>query len=123
MAILIGPFFAPYAHLTVERHLHLLTERVADVADARVEILHRAFFRNPTPYYWTKVHAKPRAGYHVVTDGGIVYGPWLEGESERNKTTRFKGYRSMRLATQSVITSLPRIVDPVITDLCRELNG
>lgn len=32
----------------------------------------------------------------VITDGGVVYGPWLEGTSSRNKTTSFKGYHSFK---------------------------
>lgn len=37
-----------------------------------------------------------------VSDGGVVYGPWLEGTGSRNRTTRFKGYRSLRQATDAV---------------------
>jgi hypothetical protein len=118
-----GPFFAPYAPLIVERHLWRMTEAVARAGDARVEILHRAYFRQPTPVYWNKPIAKPRLDYHVVTDGGVIYGPWLEGTGSRNKTTRFKGYWSFRTAAQSLRTSIPVIVDPVVRDLCRELNG
>ena len=118
-----GPFFATYAPLIVERHLWRMTERVADVGDARVEILHRAHFRRPRPVYWNKVHAKPRADYHVVTDGGVIYGAWLEGTGSRNETTRFKGYWSFRTATQSLRASVPVIVAPIVRDLCEELNG
>jgi hypothetical protein len=32
----------------------------------------------------------------LISDGGVVYGPWLEGISTRNQTTRFKGYASFR---------------------------
>ena len=32
----------------------------------------------------------------VISDGGVEYGPWLEGTSSRNKTTRFKGYHAFR---------------------------
>lgn len=118
-----GPIFSPYADLIVERHCYRMTEKVADVGDARVELLHRAHFKHPTPWYWNQVHARPRADYHVVTDGGIVYGPWLEGTGERNKTTRFKGYWSMRTTAQSLRTSLPVLVEPIVRDLVQELNG
>ena len=36
----------------------------------------------------------------ILSDGGVVYGPWLEGTSSRNNSTRFKGYRSFRLTQQ-----------------------
>lgn len=36
----------------------------------------------------------------MIGDGGIVYGPWLEGTSARNQTTRFKGYGMFRKTAQ-----------------------
>ena len=35
-----------------------------------------------------------------IDDGGVRYGPWLEGTSSRNQTTRFKGYGAFRLTRQ-----------------------
>ena len=32
----------------------------------------------------------------VISDSGVVYGPWLEGVSSRNQATRFKGYAIFR---------------------------
>jgi len=52
-----------------------------------------------TGNYRRNISSRLTNGYTVgiITDGGrVVYGPWLEGESSRNKTTRFKGYRSFR---------------------------
>lgn len=118
-----GPFFDARAEVIMVRGGQRIMRVVAEEADARVEILHKAFFRQPTPFYWTQVHARPRADYWVVTDGGIVYGPWLEGTGSRNRTTRFKGYRSFRLAAQSIRANLGAIVDPAVSELCRELNG
>ena len=37
-----------------------------------------------------------------IHDGGVKYGPWLEGVSNRNRATRFKGYHSFQLASQLV---------------------
>ena len=36
----------------------------------------------------------------VITDGKVIYGPWLEGVSSRNQSTRFKGYSSFRKTAQ-----------------------
>ena len=35
-----------------------------------------------------------------IDDGGIVYGPWLEGVGSRNAVTRFKGYAMWRRTRQ-----------------------
>jgi hypothetical protein len=40
------------------------------------------------------------SGATEVTGGNVVYGPWLEGVSSRNKSTRFKGYATFRRMTQ-----------------------
>lgn len=56
---------------------------------------------------WTGAYAK---GMRVVEtpktfrvdDSRSVYGPWLEGTSRRNQTTRFKGYTAQRRAAQQI---------------------
>lgn len=117
-----GPLLTGASGPIVEEYRRRMTAAVADAGDARVEILHRAFFREPTPIYWEKVVAKPREDYHVVTDGGVVYGPWLEGTGSRNRTTRFKGYWSFRTTTQSLRANAHVIVAPIVRDLVRELG-
>lgn len=118
-----GPFFDYRAEVIMVRGNQRIMRTVAEEADARVEILHKAFFRVPTPFYWEQVHAKPRADYWVVTDDHVVYGHWLEGTGSRNRTTRFKGYRSFRLTAQSIRSDLRRLVDPAVDELCREMNA
>lgn len=49
-------------------------------------------------YYRSQVHATG----DKVTDGGVIYGPWLEGVGSRNATTRFKGYRIWRTTKQAL---------------------
>jgi hypothetical protein len=58
--------------------------------------------RHPTPYYETQVTVQRMATDVVVHDRGIVYGPWLEGVGSRNRSTRFKGYFSLRRAYQEL---------------------
>ena len=37
-----------------------------------------------------------------IHDSNVVYGPWLEGVSRRNETTRFKGYHMFRRAGEQL---------------------
>ena len=57
-----------------------------------------------TGNYRRNVHRKFRsigaATVGKIHDSGVVYGPWLEGTSSRNQTTRFKGYSSFRKVKQ-----------------------
>lgn len=55
--------------------------------------------RNPTPRYQLGIHDEANGNNAKVTDGGIIYGHWLEGTGSRNRTTRFKGYFTFRRMT------------------------
>lgn len=53
-----------------------------------------------TGHYRRSIHTLRRGMQATIDDGRVVYGPWLEGTSSRNQTTRFRGYASFRRATQ-----------------------
>lgn len=50
-------------------------------------------FRQPTGRARSKVRVVKRSLGRIVYDGGLIYWPWLEGVSGRNRSTRFKGYQ------------------------------
>lgn len=79
-------------------------------------------FRNPTGYYESRTVAKVSGDPFMVWDSDVVYGPWLEGISRRNATTRFKGYHSFRKATQQIQRDVPRVVAPVLNHMVGQLN-
>lgn len=56
--------------------------------------------QHPTGYYESQIDAEPGGGGWEVNDGGVIYGPWLEGVGSRNRTTRFKGYATFRRTYQ-----------------------
>lgn len=58
-----------------------------------------------------------------IHDSGVVYGPWLEGTSSRNKTTRFKGYSSFRKVKQWLEKGIaPRVMKKHIKILTMRMN-
>lgn len=61
--------------------------------------------------------------YGLITDGGVVYGPWLEGTSSRNETTRFKGYAAFRRTAETLNAKAGEIVAREAQELAQELNG
>jgi hypothetical protein len=75
----------------------------------------RGSFRNPTGNAERRVVTN-RAGSSRVIHDAVIYGAWLEGTSSRNATTRFKGYRSFRRATQQLDGKMTGIVDRAISD-------
>jgi hypothetical protein len=78
--------------------------------------------RHPTPYYETQIMVEPEGGRWVVHDRGIVYGPWLEGTSSRNQTTRFKGYHALRRALQAMRVKTPLLVAHELAKALRNLS-
>jgi hypothetical protein len=87
---------------------------VGSQALADVQFYLNKFIKHPTPYYETQIHIERMDDLTIsVNDRGVIYGPWLEGTSSRNQTTRFKGYASFRKALQKTESRVQQIVDPI----------
>ena len=83
------------------------------------------FIRKPTPFYWTQIAVQQvRPHYSKVWDQlTTVYGPWLEGVSSHNASTRFKGYAAFRKQTQRLAGDVQRIAEPAVDEYVREMNS
>jgi len=80
---------------------------VGDHALSEVLAITDKALRHPTGYYRSKIE---HDGEGHVGYGGqqtVIYGPWLEGNSSRNKTSRFKGYRIFRKGRTRVRKTAP----------------
>lgn len=53
----------------------------------------------------------------------VIYGPWLEGSSKRNRSTRFKGYHLWRKTAQTLDERAPRIAEAKMPELIQALGG
>lgn len=125
---LSGPFFSPARSAIVQKMLHDITRDVTTQTERVVRAYGEASFRYqsspPTGRWMRSVHSDTHGNEGVVDDGGIVYGPWLEGVGSRNATTRFKGYRMWRRAYQTMDRSgALGIAQPIADRAVRELNG
>lgn len=87
---------------------------IGGLALERVQYLLNANIKHPTPYYETQIILQRLGDSEVVHDRGIIYGPWLEGTSRRNSTTRFKGYASFRKAFQETERQAPAVLARVV---------
>jgi hypothetical protein len=97
--------------------------RVAAAALERVQYNLDRSIQHPTPYYETQIMMQRIDPDTVVHDRGIVYGPWLEGTSSRNHTTRFKGYASFRRAVDDVRQHhVLRIARQVVAEFTQRMN-
>lgn len=102
------------ANMLMRHYTRDVEEKTAVYAESQVHINLTRSLRTETPYYQTRVSVRWRGGHPQVTDGGVVYGPWLEGVGSRNfPVTRFRGYASFRRASQKTERNVERIADEV----------
>lgn len=111
---LSGPFFDGRAEHAIREFLDDATYQIAGQALAEVHLILDLSIKHPTPYYETQVTSERAGQDMVVHDRGIVYGPWLEGVSQRNRTTRFKGYAAFRKATQEMERKAEPIAERIL---------
>ncbi len=76
-----------------------------------------------TGNYRRHLHQWQRELHAFIGDGGVVYGPWLEGTSSRNQSSRFKGYASFRRTAQWMRGQIPRLSKKHSTEIARRLGG
>ena len=98
-----GPLFDGRADKAATEYCDELAHKVADLGKVLVRANLNEKLKHQTPYYRTQIEATTfYPGTWKVTDQGVIYGPWLEGEGSRNRTTRFKGYHVFRRTTQEL---------------------
>lgn len=125
-----GPLFTD-GQMIADRMVRDITAKVTTETEHRVQVLGQSMFRyadkshHQVPGKWrNSVHGVVRGDEGIIDDGGIIYGPWLEGVGSRNATTRFKGYFMWRRTAQNMERSGAReVYRPIVDRAVRELNG
>ena len=59
----------------------------------------------------------------IISDGGVVYGPWLEGVSSRNNSTRFKGYAQFRITGEYLQKQSKGVMTKHIQQFVKRMNA
>ncbi|WP_327132011.1 hypothetical protein OG311_13555 [Streptomyces sp. NBC_01343] len=78
--------------------------------------------QHPTGYYESRVRVHQVGDLFQVDDSGVVYGPWLAGEGERNRETRFKGYRHWRRAQEATDHEAEPVAERAFRRYARRLS-
>ena len=101
----VGPVFDGRAeHAIAVIHEQALDE-LADYAHNRIVAVIGAVVTERTGIYERVITTNRAVDSRVITDSASILGPWLEGVSRRNRSTRFKGYHAFRRAAQHMVTS------------------
>lgn len=79
----------------------------------------RSSARKPTGYYESRVRVEATSGDRVVTDAGVIYADWLgRGDTPRNRSTGFRGYRLFERAQAQLepraVAVAEQVLDPYI---------
>ena len=133
----MGPLFlSQNSAWLIDRHLNAAVQEVAERGEMHLDNMLRprpagvflgveqAGRRASTGHYRRNIQSARRDRTVVITDGGVIYGPWLEGIGSRNATTRFKGYASFRRVTQRLREKdAPEVVEKHVRRLVAELGG
>lgn len=117
-----GPLFANMIPRAVDAFLDDL-----EIELGRLAVQHMLGFldivlQNPTGFYQAQITADQFEDGVRVHDRGTVYGPWLEGVSARNRSTRFKGYHHFEDAAKHVNRITTTIVERNLPKLERRIN-
>jgi hypothetical protein len=106
-----GPVFDRRGRDMVERAMEHAMNDLVEQSEAHISemarprpapgvYLSRGEGGRSTGNYRRNISGKTQGLTGTLSDGGVVYGPWLEGTGSRNQTTRFKGYQMFRKTRQ-----------------------
>jgi hypothetical protein len=95
---------------------------VADYTKYEVNMQLGEVLQNPTGYYESQIRSeRVSAEMYSINDSNVIYGPWLEGISHRNQTTRFKGYATFRIVKNRMAQKSAAIIDAAVAAIVGRL--
>jgi len=97
-----GPFFDGRDHAVLDAMCDDIAYEVGAEGRDIVRLNSDTSFKHQTPHYVLQLRNHDAGQFaRDVDDGGVIYGPWLEGVGSRNfPRTRFRGYSMFRRAAQ-----------------------
>lgn len=110
LASIMGNLDVAINEAVAQRGVNLVKKRLGSV------------LKHPTGKYSSRIQTERVSTERMVTDGKMVYGPWLEGTGSRSRSTRFKGYRTFRLATQELDSKAEGIAEDVVARFIGRLS-
>ena len=122
--VISGPLFSGGSSEQVVRAIEDVVREVTELGMQRLTSAFPAGVPVKTGNYRRNVHPTINGASAQIDDSGVIYGPWLEGTSSRNETTRFKGYATFRRTEQWLQDEqVPLVVKRRVEMLVKELGG
>jgi len=129
-----GPFLAQDPSGALRQAMHSAVDDLVSLGEQRLDRMlrprpagvflsvERAGNRASVGHYRRSLQSAVHDLEGTISDGGVLYGPWLEGTSSRNQTTRFKGYASFRRTGQWLQRQAQRISNHHLQRWARGMN-
>lgn len=109
-----GPMFNGMAASTIAAACRAAERDVAAQGYSLVATRLNQKIKQPTPYYETQITVQRLGQFTVIHDRDVIYGTWLEGTSQRNADTSFKGYHAFGRARTQLNQEAPMLVSHAI---------
>lgn len=110
-----GPLFDGTAKKQLQAGADVAEQKLAEQLRDLVRQLLRSSARKTTGYYESRVRVEATTGDRVVTDAGVVYADWLgRGDTPRNRSTGFPGYRLFERAQAQLEPRATEVAEQVL---------
>jgi len=111
-----GPTVEGLAEPMLASMLEVALQEVASYTQYEVNMELIQVLQHPTGYYESQIRTeRVSAEAYSINDSNVIYGPWLEGISSRNQTTRFKGYATFRRVKNRMAQKSTEIIEAAIS--------
>jgi hypothetical protein len=123
-----GPWFDGRAEVAIS---DFVDESEEEIAEEGLHMLVQRFgqvLQHPTGYYVSQLRVESTKTMAEITDGGVIYGPWLEtgprGQSDPRKKyhPNFRGYLSFRIVRQLLQRRAAGIAQNVLPRYLRRMQ-
>ena len=110
-----GPLFTGRTAAALTAYSDQVAYRIAEYGEQQVQQRLAQVLQHPTGYYQSRVTVDRAGAGYRLSDGGVIYGPWLEGTGSRNSpVTRFAGYATFRRTRALVDRKAPQIAQELL---------
>jgi len=118
-----GPLFDGRADADLYKWMDETKKAVAVAGLGQVQARLDKVLKHPTGAYQSNLQTVTVGrNDQVVTDRGVAYGPWLEGVSKRNESTRFKGYHTFRYVFRRLRKEATPIAQKILDKYIERMN-
>ena len=118
-----GPLFDGLAPGIIRDWLDATKREIADMGVKELDAITMDKTGRGTGHYQSELTTRVVQYNDVLITDPVVYGPWLEGVSKRNESTRFKGYHLWRRTRQRLRRTYKDVAEKKLHEYYLERMG